>query len=61
MAVDPPLHVSVPGAEPEELTAIVMAYQELWPKEKPPTMPEAASSWRFSGRWWVETKTPNQF
>ena len=34
----PPIHIEVPGADPEEIEAIILAYQELWPEPITPTV-----------------------
>lgn len=48
----PPIHIEVPGADPEEIEAIILAYQELWPEPISPTIQTESTVWRFSGRWW---------
>ena len=50
----PPIHIEVPGADPEEIEAIILAYQKLWPEPIPPTAQDESTVWRFSGRWWVD-------
>tara|TARA_B100001113_G_scaffold54330_1_gene40215 strand:- start:428 stop:637 length:210 start_codon:yes stop_codon:yes gene_type:complete len=50
----PPIHIEVPGADPEEIEAIILAYQELWPEPMAPTVQDESTVWRFSGRWWVD-------
>jgi hypothetical protein len=44
-----------PAPEPEEVAAILAAYEALWPK--PVALADASlggevQRWRFSGRWW---------
>ena len=50
----PPIHIEVPGADPEEIEAIILAYQELWPEPIAPTVQDESTVWRFSGRWWMD-------
>ncbi len=41
------------GASEQELAAILVAYEALWPKPSSALEPPAApTAWRFSGRWW---------
>jgi len=41
------------GATEQELAAILVAYETLWPKSSSALEPPAApTAWRFSGRWW---------
>ena len=41
------------GATEQELAAILVAYEALWPKPSSALEPPAApTAWRFSGRWW---------
>lgn len=38
---------------PEEVAAILAAFEVLWPKPVVEvTEPASAPAWRFSGRWW---------
>jgi hypothetical protein len=43
-----------PTPTDEELAAIVIAVDALWPRSVPaePIDVERRTSWRFSGRWW---------
>ena len=47
-----------PQPTQEELTAILLAYQQAWPTE---TELEADSAtferWKFSNRWWADGRT----
>jgi hypothetical protein len=44
------------GGEPtdEEVAAIAAAVEVTWPRAAPPSAPEQAPRWRFSGRWWTK-------
>lgn len=48
--------VRAPGGEPtpDEMAAIVAAYEALWPKPVAASAPEPPPRWRFSGRWWTK-------
>tara|TARA_B100001175_G_scaffold291918_1_gene277400 strand:+ start:1144 stop:1353 length:210 start_codon:yes stop_codon:yes gene_type:complete len=50
----PPIHIEVPGADLEEIEAIILAYQELWPEPISSIVQDESTVWRFSGRWWVD-------
>ena len=36
-----------------ELTAILLAHEQLWPKNTDGSKPQAPPRWRFAGRWWA--------
>jgi hypothetical protein len=44
-----------PEPSPDEVVAITMAIELLWPKPLHPSaaMAGRAGAWRFSGRWWT--------
>ncbi len=42
-----------PAPTPEEVAAIVAAYEALWPRPATGIDPAPAPPWRWSGRWWV--------
>ena len=38
----------------EEMAAIMVAVELLWPRPQPESRPaEVSNRWRFSGRWWA--------
>jgi hypothetical protein len=39
----------------EEMAAIMVAVEVLWPRPAPapPAAAESPNRWRFSGRWWA--------
>ncbi len=49
-----PIQIEVPGANQDEIKAIILAYQELWPEPITPPVADQSKVWRFSGRWWVD-------
>lgn len=44
--------VTVPEATPEELAAILAAYEALWPDSAEATAPAPSPVWRYAGRPW---------
>lgn len=44
--------VTVPEATPEELAAILAAYEALWPDPAGATAPTPSPAWRYAGRPW---------
>ena len=44
--------VTVPEATPEELAAILAAYEALWPDPAGPAAPAPSPVWRYAGRPW---------
>ena len=44
--------VTVPEATPEELAAILAAYEALWPDPAEATAPAPSPVWRYAGRPW---------
>lgn len=44
--------VTVPEATPEELAAILAAYEALWPDPAGATAPTPSPTWRYAGRPW---------
>ncbi len=46
--------VVTPEPTEDELAAIIVAYQELWPAPPDPAARVQSASWRFSGRWWTD-------
>ena len=54
MALDRPIQIEVPGATSDEIEAIILAYQELWPEPVATTTAIQSTVWRFSGRWWAD-------
>ncbi|HUR18496.1 MAG TPA: hypothetical protein VMZ51_06100 [Acidimicrobiales bacterium] len=52
-----------PPLTPQQLAAVMAAVELVWPRPAPapaaPVNPEpaAATSWRFSGRWWAQAKS----
>ncbi|RMH77447.1 MAG: hypothetical protein D6683_09010 [Actinomyces sp.] len=42
-----------PAPTPEEVAAIVAAYEALWPRPSAVVEPAPAPRWRWSGRWWL--------
>ena len=42
-----------PAASPEELSAILAAYDALWSDPSPGASAPVLSDWRFAGRWWM--------
>jgi len=49
-----PIQIEVPGANQDEIEAIILAYQELWPEPVTLVATDQSMMWRFSGRWWVD-------
>ena len=43
---------TVPEATPEELVAILAAYEALWPAPRGATVPPPSPAWRYAGRPW---------
>ena len=43
---------TVPEATPEELVAILAAYEALWPAPRGATAPPPSPAWRYAGRPW---------
>ena len=43
---------TVPEATPEELVAILAAYEVLWPAPSETTVPPPSPAWRYAGRPW---------
>ncbi len=41
-----------PEPTDEEMTAILTAYDVLWPAPDTAVTPEGSPRWRFAGRWW---------
>jgi len=41
-----------PQPTDEEMAAILVAYEALWPKPSAATAPEPPSRWRFASRHW---------
>ncbi|MBC8364287.1 MAG: hypothetical protein H8E59_04760 [Actinobacteria bacterium] len=56
---DATTRIEAPGASGTELQAILAAYRELWP-DPVATRPADLSNWRFSGRWWTDTRLPRR-
>ena len=44
--------VTVPEATPEELAAILAAYEALWPDPAGAAAPAPSPVWRYAGRPW---------
>lgn len=44
--------VTVPEATPEELAAILAAYEALWPDPAEAAAPAPSPVWRYAGRPW---------
>lgn len=44
--------VTVPEATPDELAAILAAYEALWPHQDGATAPAPSPAWRWAGRPW---------
>ena len=44
--------VTVPEATPEELAAILAAYEALWPDPAGAAAPAPSPTWRYAGRPW---------
>lgn len=44
--------VTAPEATPEELAAILAAYEALWPHQDGATAPTPSPAWRWAGRSW---------
>jgi|TARA_B100000085_G_scaffold281324_1_gene307688 hypothetical protein len=42
-----------PQPTDEEMAAILVAYEALWPRPSAATEPESPSRWRFAGRPWT--------
>lgn len=45
-----------PTPTEEEAAAIVAAVEMLWPRPVPGRVSRDESTWRFSGRWWGESR-----
>ncbi len=45
--------VVTPEPSDEELTAILAAYEQLWPEPAEAQPPASAPRWRYAGRWWT--------
>ena len=56
---DTTTRIEAPGASGAELQAILAAYRELWP-DPVATRPADVPSWRFSGRWWADSRLPRR-
>ncbi len=41
-----------PEPTSDELAAILVAYEALWPETAGGVTPDDLPRWRFSGRWW---------
>ena len=54
---DTTTRIEAPGASGAELQAILAAYRELWP-DPVATRPADVPTWRFSGRWWADSRLP---
>ena len=56
---DTTTRIEAPGASDAEVQAILAAYRELWPD---PVATRAAEmeTWRFSGRWWADSRLPRR-
>ena len=44
--------VTAPEATPDELAAILAAYEALWPHQDEATAPAPSPAWRWAGRSW---------
>lgn len=49
--------VVTPEPTDEELAAILLAHEALWPPARPAVARASSSPWRFSGRWWCSAGT----
>ncbi|HJL76450.1 MAG: hypothetical protein CL437_07220 [Acidimicrobiaceae bacterium] len=56
---DSTTRIEAPGATEAQVQAILAAYSELWPNPVA-TRPADVPTWRFSGRWWVESRLPRR-
>ena len=56
---DTTTRIEAPGASGAELQAILAAYRELWP-DPVATRPADVPTWRFSGRWWADSRLPRR-
>lgn len=56
---DTTTRIEAPGASGAELQAILAAYLELWP-DPVATRPADVPTWRFSGRWWADSRLPRR-
>ena len=54
---DTTTRIEAPGASGAELQAILAAYRELWP-DPVATRQADVPTWRFSGRWWADSRPP---
>ena len=54
MSLDRPIQIEASGATSDEIEAIILAYQELWPEPVATTTAIQSTVWRFSGRWWAD-------
>ncbi len=45
-----------PAPTEEEAAAVVAALEMLWPRPAPVPPSRDESTWRFSGRWWGESR-----
>ena len=48
--------VTVPEATPEELAAILAAYEALWPDPAEAAAPAPSPVWRYAGRPWCRRR-----
>lgn len=46
-----------PEPTPDELAAILAAYEQLWPTETSVTAPAPSPRWRYAGRPWTRRPT----
>lgn len=53
MALDIDPQAITPIPDEEELAAILVAYEALWPRPSAATEPETPPRWRFAGRPWI--------
>ncbi len=56
---DTTTRIEAPGASGAELQAILAAYRELGP-DPVATRPADVPTWRFSGRWWADSRLPRR-
>jgi|GEM_PF-143905 hypothetical protein len=56
---DTTTRIEAPGATEAELQAILAAFRELWP-DPVTTRPADVPTWRFSGRWWSDSRLPRR-
>ena len=47
MALDRPIQIEASGATSDEIEAIILAYQELWPEPVATTTAIQSTVWRF--------------